>query len=291
MNLMMQNRETSHNAPPLRLLLVDDNDALRLTLPMVLRRNGFEVVAAANVNEALKLIGSQTFDALVTDLHMPNAGDGLTVVSAMRHANPKATTLIFSAYPEMKEAAAAILAQADGILVKPLTVDSLVASIRDFIAKGPTATTPMRHLADLIDQEAGATTTAWLRRVDAEPRVITVAMSSTDRTMHLPQLFRDLASRLRFPLPLGTRASVSVAAMLHGVQRRERGYSPEMLVEESRMLQVSIFEMLQNHLSKLDYSVLLLGVMAIADEVDSQLAQTMSSYIGASLDQTVSTSK
>ena len=45
------------------------------------------------------------------------------------------------------------------------------------------------------------------------------------------------------------------------------------------MLQVSIFQTLQNNLPKIDFSLLLVGVMAIADEVDSQLAQQMASYI------------
>jgi hypothetical protein len=52
-----------------------------------------------------------------------------------------------------------------------------------------------------------------------------------------------------------------------------------MLVEESRMLQVSIFQTLQNNLQTVDFSRLLVDVMAIADEVDSQLAQAMTSYI------------
>jgi hypothetical protein len=52
-----------------------------------------------------------------------------------------------------------------------------------------------------------------------------------------------------------------------------------MLVEESRMLQVSIFQTLQNNLQTVNFSLLLLDVMAIADEVDSQLAQAMTSYI------------
>ena len=52
-----------------------------------------------------------------------------------------------------------------------------------------------------------------------------------------------------------------------------------MMVEESRMLQVSIFETLQDNQEKLDASVLLVDVMAIADEVDSQLAQAMVSYL------------
>jgi len=45
------------------------------------------------------------------------------------------------------------------------------------------------------------------------------------------------------------------------------------------MLQVSIFQTLQNNLHKIDFSMLLVGVMAIADEVDSQLAQQMACYV------------
>jgi len=72
---------------------------------------------------------------------------------------------------------------------------------------------------------------------------------------------------MRNPLPLGTRALTSQAAHNHGTLRRDQGYSAAMIVDESRMLQVSIFQTLQLH------------VMAIADEVDSQLAQAMTSYI------------
>jgi hypothetical protein len=52
-----------------------------------------------------------------------------------------------------------------------------------------------------------------------------------------------------------------------------------MIVDESRMLQVSIFQTLQLHVEDTEPEVLLLYVMVIADEVDSQLAQAMSSYI------------
>jgi len=107
-------------------------------------------------------------------------------------------------------------------------------------------------------------------------------MSDAERSEHLPQLFRDLVFRLRFPLPLGTRAMVSVAASQHGVARRQQGYTAAMMVEESRMLQVSIFQMLQDNINSVDFSLLLAGVMAIADEVDSQLAQAMSSYVAES---------
>jgi hypothetical protein len=52
-----------------------------------------------------------------------------------------------------------------------------------------------------------------------------------------------------------------------------------MIVEESRMLQVSIFQILQNNLGRVDFSLVLVDVMTIADEVDSQLCQAMQTFI------------
>jgi DNA-binding response OmpR family regulator len=266
-----------------RLLLVDDNQPLLFTLKLVLEQNGFEVISASNVNEALKLIGAQSFDVLLSDLHMPQPGDGLTVVSAMRHAQPKAVTLIFSAYPEMKHAAAAILLQADDILVKPLAVDLLVHTIRERLTAGarpgPSA---VEDVASILEHETQSTIKDWLNSVQLDPQAIFVRMKDDERSAHLPQLFRDLVFRLRYPLPLGSRALVSAAAAQHGLLRRKQGYTAAMMVEESRMLQVSIFQTLQDNLPKIDFSLLLVGVMAIADEIDSQLAQQMASYISES---------
>jgi hypothetical protein len=74
-------------------------------------------------------------------------------------------------------------------------------------------------------------------------------------------------------------ASISLAAADHGTLRRQQGYSAAMIVEESRLLRVSIFQTLKNNLHRVDFSLLLDGVMAIADEVDSQLAQQMAGYV------------
>src|ERR1700720_4719787 len=103
-----------------KVLLVDDDENVRFGLGELLESKGFEITTAASVHEALKLIISETYDVLLSDLHMPGAGDGLTVVSAMRHANPTAVTLLLSAFPEMTAAAAAILQQTDEILLKPV---------------------------------------------------------------------------------------------------------------------------------------------------------------------------
>jgi DNA-binding NarL/FixJ family response regulator len=265
--------------PKAKLLLVDDDDLIRDSLTLVLKFGGFEVVTASNVNEALKVIGSQIFDVLLSDLHMPGAGDGLTVVSAMRHSNPKAVTIIFSGYPEMKEAAAAILLQADEILVKPMAPETLIETIRERLKRGTaTRARAADNVATILEQNTQSTVDEWLLRVEREPHII-IPLAAAKRCAHLPTLFHDLVFRLRNPLPLGTRALLSPAATVHGQLRREQGYSAAMMVEESRMLQVSIFQTLQNNLARVDFSLLLVGVMAIADEVDSQLAQAMASYI------------
>jgi CheY-like chemotaxis protein len=266
-----------------RILLVDDDETVLDTLTQVLQISGFEVSSAANVNQALALIGSQTFDALLSDLHMPQPGDGLTVVSAMRHASPKAVTIICSAFPEMQQATTAILQQADEILVKPLRPDNLVEIILERLKLGVnTAPLPVESVSDILERSTQSTIEEWLHLVDDEREVISVPLDDNVRCAHLPQLFRELVSRLRSPVKLGTRSPVSTAAAEHGLIRRNQGYSAAMLVEESRMLQVSIFQTLQDNLKRIDFSVLLVGVMAIADEVDSQLSQQMASYISAS---------
>jgi hypothetical protein len=140
----------------------------------------------------------------------------------------------------------------------------------------------MKHterVAEVLEQESKSTIEDWLRRVHSEADIMGIQLTTSERTAHLPEMFRDLVVRLRDPLPLGTRALISDAAHDHGLARRDQGYTPAMIVDESRMLQVSIFHTLQLNLHRLDPNVLLMDVMAIADEVDSQLAQAMTSYL------------
>jgi CheY-like chemotaxis protein len=265
-----------------RVLVVDDNEAIRTSLCAILQQHGFETVCAADVTEALKLISSQKFDVLLSDLHMPNAGDGLTVVSAMRHANPEAVTLLLSAFPEMSAAANAILLQTDEILVKPMNVPALLEAITQRLAKGPIQRRKIESLATILERTTGDTIADWYRGVQQEDALMAIPLSQEDRCSHLPQLLRDLAQRLQSFHPLGTKELKSEAAAAHGLDRRRSGYTAAMMVEESRIFQVTIFHTLQKNLGTIDFSVLLLGVMTIADEVDSQLSQAMKSYIAES---------
>ena len=175
----------------IKILLVDDDEMVRLTLCEVLEQNGFAVTTAANVSEALKHISAQTFEVLLSDLHMPGAGDGLTVVSAMRHANPKAVTVLLSAFPEMDAAAQAILLQADEILVKPMKVDALVTAIKQRLASGSPGMRVVETVAAILQRSAESCIGEWFKRIETDKKVMFVPMSREQRCGHLPQVFRS----------------------------------------------------------------------------------------------------
>jgi DNA-binding response OmpR family regulator len=261
-----------------RVLVVEDDDAVRMMLQEGLHRDGFDVVVASNVRDALKLIATENFDVLLSDLHMPLAGDGFTLVSAMRHTHPDALTVILSGYPAVDEAMSAILSQADEIFVKPVRIGALKELIRKKLAE-PRNKMRLKpeSVASILEREIDTTIQNWLNIVDKDAELTCIPLSRIERTGHLPKLLMDLIIRLR--LDSGLPAPLSIAAREHGAMRLKQGYTATMVVEESRILQVSIFSTLQRNLCGVDFSRLLLDVVTIADEVDSQLKQAMASYV------------
>jgi DNA-binding response OmpR family regulator len=272
-----QQAGTENSTDP-KILLVDDNQQILSTLSDVLEHNHFQVTRAANVNAALHLIDTQPFDVLLSDLHMPGAADGFTLVSAMRHVNPKAVTLVFTGYPALAEAMDTILLQADQVLVKPMPVPALIAVIRDNLKKaGKRTSTNTERVATILEREIPVTVADWLTRVESETELTWLSLPAEQRTAYLPKLLREVIHRLRVPRKLGSK-QVSEAAVEHGKTRHSQGYSLPMIIEESRILQVSIFDTLQKNLTTVDFSLLLMDVMTIADECDSQLKQAVISF-------------
>jgi DNA-binding response OmpR family regulator len=245
-----------------------------------LEHNGFEVVSAKCVTEALNHIVTQSFNVLITDLHMPDAGDGFAVVTAMRHAQPQALTLVVSGFPDVKEAMAAILLQADDVLLKPFDVKQLAARVRSKlqeINRAPHAA--KESVATILERDTATTIQRWLARVGHNQELTRVPLSDPDRMGHLPELTREVVSRLRGSRALEGEASASPAATAHGELRYRQGYTAPMMVQESRILQVCIFETLERNLGTVDFSLVLPDIMLIADEVDSQLTQSVDSFL------------
>jgi hypothetical protein len=152
--------------------------------------------------------------------------------------------------------------------VKPIEIASLRKLIREKLAHSAAPRSlPTESVASILEHDLDATIQDWMALVE----------HGEDRTGHLPNLIADLVYRLR--LPATAKANISIAARKHGDLRRKQGYTAAMVVEESRILQVSIFNTLQKNLSRVDFSKVLLDVITIADEVDSQLKQAMFSYV------------
>jgi DNA-binding response OmpR family regulator len=265
-----------------RVLLVDDDDAVREMMRATLEGKGFDVILAASVPEALKLIMTETFDVLITDLHMPNPSDGFAVITAMHHTQPKALTPLVSGYPDVKSAMEAILLQADEIIVKPFEAGILAELVHDKLLNRKAAVlTPKERVAGILQRCSSGIVEDWLLRVRKNKDLNRVSLTDKERTGFLPKLIEDLIVRLRKPNTPGEESDsiCSKAAVAHGNMRRLQGYTPGMLVHDSRILQVTLFGTLQKNLSALDFSLLLPDVMTIADEVDSQLTQAMDGYM------------
>ena len=270
-------------SPVHKVLLVDDDSAVLSVMIQGLERKKFEVVAASSVTEALRRIATESFDVLITDLHMPDPGDGFTVVSAMRHSQPNALTLLVSGYPDVKSAMDAILLEADDIIVKPFEAGKLAEMVHEkLLSRKPPVRTPKERVAAILQRCTSGIVENWLLRVKKNEELNHVLLTDIERTGYLPKLIEDLIVRLLKPNTPGEESDsvCSAAAVAHGKMRKLQGYTPGMLVHDSRILQVTLFEMLQSNVSALDFSLLLPDVMTIADEVDSQLTQAMDSYMG-----------
>jgi len=129
--------------------------------------------------------------------------------------------------------------------------------------------------ATILERTVLTTIQDWYAQALPNEKLTVVPMTRGQRCAHLPSLLRDLVFRLRSPAIPGTEKLISKDAAEHGVARRAKGYSAAMMVEESRMLEVSIFKCLHDNRDCLDFKVLLPDVMTIADEVDAQLGQAV----------------
>src|ERR1700676_3147383 len=140
-------------------------------------------------------------------------------------------------------------------------------------------TVPTESVATILERELDTMIQDWLFRVEQEPELTCVSLNFDDRTGHLPRLLHDVIARLR--LDAGTKAPISKAAADHGDLRRKQGYTIPMTVEESRLLQVTIFSTLHKNVRNLDFGVLLPDVVTIADEVDAQLKEQILRFMAA----------
>ncbi len=112
-----------------RVLVVDDEENLRLVLKTLLRRHGYEVESAATGEEALGLVESFGPDVVLTDVRMPKMG-GLDLLAALKAMGNDATVIVMSAYGNVELAIDAMKAGAYDYVQKPFKHDEVVLALR-----------------------------------------------------------------------------------------------------------------------------------------------------------------
>ncbi|MCE9598127.1 MAG: response regulator [Spirochaetia bacterium] len=114
------------------ILAVDDSPMMRQMLKHTLDEGGFASVLAEDGVQALDFFQKQTFDAVITDINMPNM-DGLTLIAELRKLNEEIPimTLTTEAEDEMKRKGAA--AGANGWIVKPMEPEQLIDILRQIL--------------------------------------------------------------------------------------------------------------------------------------------------------------
>ena len=113
-----------------RLLFVDDEDNIRLTLPRILEKYGFDVTAVANVPDALAEMDHNKYDVLISDLNIEKPGDGFSIIAAMHTRQPKCANVILTGYPDFESALQAIRLSVADYFVKPVDIEALISAIK-----------------------------------------------------------------------------------------------------------------------------------------------------------------
>lgn len=119
-----------------QILIVDDEPVVRSALRRVLEHAGHAVTSASGGYEAIRRLDAGLYDAVLTDIQMPE-GDGLEVLLHAKQHHPRIPVITMSGVEEGPLLEAAIGLGARATLTKPFGVDELHAALRAILPGGP----------------------------------------------------------------------------------------------------------------------------------------------------------
>ena len=181
------------HSPP-NILLVDDEDAIRLSLRKALAYEDMAIHEARSAEEALQLLSQTSFDLVLTDIRMAMLS-GLDLLGAISDRWPDTVVILLTGYASIESAVQALRKGAHDYLIKPVSIDEVRASIREGLAKHRETSRRQEMLATLREsilelsekegpqglQSSEPAEARWLRAgnlvVDRAKRLVTVAGS------------------------------------------------------------------------------------------------------------------
>lgn len=110
-----------------KILVVDDEEIVRLSHLRTLASEHCKVDAVANGHDALELMAKQPFDVVLLDLRMPGL-DGMSVLKTIKQKWPECEVIIITGYPEMETAKQAVSLGAYDYLAKPAAPDEVISA-------------------------------------------------------------------------------------------------------------------------------------------------------------------
>ncbi len=131
-----------------RILVVDDEPAVRTSLDRALRMAGYDVALAEDGAEALGVLAREEQDAVVLDVAMPGV-DGLEVCRRMRSSGDRTAVLMLTARDAVDDRVAGLDGGADDYLTKPFSFAELLARLRALVRRGPSERPATLEVGDL----------------------------------------------------------------------------------------------------------------------------------------------
>jgi CheY-like chemotaxis protein len=118
-----------------RVLIVDDEDSMRMLVARAIAMDGHDIVTAADGAEALEILGSERgpFDLLLTDIQMP-VMDGIGLALATARDFPELTILLMTGFADQRERASGLNAIAHDVITKPFSVADIRTAVADALA-------------------------------------------------------------------------------------------------------------------------------------------------------------
>jgi ActR/RegA family two-component response regulator len=269
-----------------RILFVDDESVIRITLSAILSRYGFEVSTAATVAEALQKITSETFDVLLSDLNIGNPGDGLTVVSAMRRTQPEAVTMILTGYPAFETALEAIRQQVDDYIVKPADIPALVNTIENKLATPPQQRhlPPPKRVAMILQEQLQRIEELWLSAIEKDGALSRMALQKEERGDYLRGILEEV---IRAAQSYSGEETAEHKLSSGGYDRKRdlEGYTPSLLLAEICLVRRVVAQVVQENLLAVNLSYLVPDLARVNESLDEQAKaalSTLSEYTNTS---------
>jgi ActR/RegA family two-component response regulator len=265
-----------------RILFVDDEPKIILTMPQVLRMQGYHVTAVETVSDALEQITTARFDLLLTDLNIGEQDDGLVVVSAMRRTQPNCLILILTGFPGFDTVIEAMRNQVDEYLIKPAPIPALLGLIEQKLAERVRdKAKPSKRIHDVLRENMFEILQRALRSMNGDMRIAMLPLSDEQRIEYAPQMLENLAAMLEAEDTREIDKAILRDADLQGMRRYQHGYTLPMLAAYMRYLERAILDVIHDYLHSLDPDYFMFDLKRLHTSLAMQLESTMIGYLDA----------